>query len=75
MDIQTEKLHLLEQLVQLQDATIISQVNDFLQNALKTRNELLEKSIDKGVQQSKSNEVHDHENVMSDMRAKYGLVL
>ncbi|WP_339696944.1 hypothetical protein [uncultured Roseivirga sp.] len=72
MDIKTEKLHLIERLIQLQDATIVSRVNAFLQSALEERDELLENSIDKGVEQSKSNEVHDHENVMSDMRAKYG---
>ena len=65
MDIKTEKLHLIERLIQLQDATIVSRVNAFLQSALEERDELLENSIDKGVEQSKSNEVHDHENVMS----------
>lgn len=72
MDIKTEKLHLIERLIQLQDATIVSRVNAFLQNALEERDELLENSIDKGVEQSKFNEVHDHKNVMSEMRAKYG---
>jgi predicted transcriptional regulator len=72
MDIQAEKLHLIEQLAKLQNASIVSRVKDFLHNALKEKDELLEQSIERGIKQSKAGQVHPHKEVMAEMRAKYG---
>lgn len=71
MDIQAEKLHLIEQLLRLEDVSVINSVKELLQNVSKEEDELLEQSIDRGIKQSKSGEVMPHHEVMAALRSKY----
>ena len=72
MDIQAEKLHLIEQLTRLQDVGIIMRIKKLLQNTAKEKDKLLKDSIDRGVRQSKAGQTHPHQEVMAEMRAKHG---
>lgn len=69
MDIQAEKLQLIEQVLKLQNTDMINQVKELLEEF--SERELLEKSIDRGVEQSRNGEVRPHNEVMAEMRSKY----
>ena len=62
MDIQAEKLLLIEQLLKTQDIHVIEKIRELLNNE---KDEALEASIDKGLSQSKNGETRPHEQVIS----------
>jgi len=75
MDIQAEKYHIIQQIVNLQDSRIISKMKELLSSQTTTDwyDDLTtsqKKSIQKGLQDIKEGNTFTHEEVMSSVRNK-----
>ena len=70
MNLQLEKQNLIDRLKEIEDETLILKVKRIMDDAHRS-SELLEASIVRGLQQSKSGEVIPHEQVMKEFRSKY----
>jgi len=68
MDIQAEKLLLIEQLLRTEDIQVIEKIRALLNNE---KDEALEASIDRGLSQSKNGETRPHEQVISEIRKRH----
>ena len=71
MDIQAEKLYLIEKLARLDDEAVLQKVKELLQDTVE-EDALMLASIQRGIEQSKSGHVRPHGEVMQEMCSKYG---
>lgn len=75
MDVRSEKQNIIARLESVTDESLLLTVKNLLDFALgKTEeDELLEKSLARGIQESKEGKVTPHKEVMVKMRAEYKL--
>jgi|GEM_PF-2922202 len=75
MDVQAQKQNIITRLESVTDESLIMTVKNLLDYALgkEEEDEMLEQSLQRGIQQSREGKVTPHEEVMSEIRAKYKL--
>jgi predicted transcriptional regulator len=72
MDISAEKAEIMRRFEQVYDASLIQAIKNLLDFGLsKQRDEALEASIDRGLNESKLGQVRPHQEVMKEIRARY----
>jgi predicted transcriptional regulator len=74
MDISSEKAEIMRRFEQVYDASLIQAIKNLLDFGLSKqseRDEALEASIDRGLNESKNGKVRPHQEVMTEMRARY----
>jgi predicted transcriptional regulator len=74
MDISAEKAEIIKRFEQVNDTSLIQAIKSLLDFGLSKqaeRNEALEASIERGLNQSKNGEVKPHHQVMTELRARY----
>jgi len=77
MDVQSEKLHIIEQLIQLQDVSLIQRVKDLLNGPdnVDFWEELSEEDqriINEGLHQLDSDEFVSHESIQKEVKSRFG---
>ncbi|MDW3193631.1 MAG: hypothetical protein R8G66_14770 [Cytophagales bacterium] len=68
MDIEREKKDIIERIKSTNDAHLILEIKQVLEN-----DRLLKESIERGLQQSREGNVFTHEEVMEEVRLRFGL--
>ena len=73
MDIAQEKAEIIKQVEKVNDASLIQAIKSLLDFGLsrQEKDEALEASIDRGLNQSKKGETRLHNEVMTEIRARY----
>lgn len=74
MDISSEKAEIIKRFEQVYDASLIQAIKNLLDFGLSRQAERdadLEASIDKALSQSKDGKVREHQEVMTEIRARY----
>jgi predicted transcriptional regulator len=76
MDITTEKAEILKRLDQVNDLSLVSAVRNLLDFGLSKQaleNEVMENSINRGIQQAERGELRPHDEVIAEIRDRYKL--
>ncbi len=73
MDISSEKAEVMKQVEQIHDISLIRAIKNLLDFGLarQEKDDALETSIDKGLDQSKRGETRSHDQVMGEIRERY----
>lgn len=80
MDIQSEKYHLIQQIIELQDSSIVKKVREFLSKETKNKDwyhslsSSEKKSIEQGLQDLDNGNVVSHEDVMRSVKNKIAVL-
>lgn len=79
MDVQSEKLHIIEQLIQLQDVSVIQRVKDLLSGSdnvdfWEELSEEDQRTINESLHQLDSGEFVSHELIQKEFKSRFGLI-
>jgi hypothetical protein len=73
MDVISEKAEIMRRFEQIHDQSLIQAIKNILDFGLRKQaeNDAMEASIDKGINQSSMGETRPHDQVMTEIRARY----